>query len=163
MKSLKLAAIVLLFGIAAFSQNFNAGISAGLPTGETREHFSYNLTAEVNCLWKLSKIFDAGIITGYSHYFENETGDQAYGYISFLPIAAATRFNLSKRFIIGLDVGGTIGIGGIGINEGLYFVPKLQYSIKDSIDLVIAQRSLVYDVVFGGSRDVVSIGLEFRL
>ena len=42
-------------------------------------------------------------------------------------------------------------------------MPKIQYSIGDSIDFVIAQRSLVYDIIFGGSRDVFSFGLEFRL
>ncbi|WP_223550318.1 hypothetical protein [Aestuariivivens sp. NBU2969] len=163
MKSLYLIIVVSLFDLTAVSQNFNAGISAGLPKGETRDHFSYNLTAEVNYLWKISEIFEGGILTGYSYYFENETGDQAYGSMSYLAIATAGRFNLCKRFIIGLDIGGTIGISGIDINEGLYFVPKMQYNITDSIGLVIAQRLLVYDVVYGSARDVVSFGLEFRL
>ena len=160
---LRLNAIVLLLSITAISQNINSAISAGLPIGDTRYHHAFNLTLEVNYLWKISKSFDAGISTGYSYYFNSKTSDISHDDMSYLPISAAARFNLSKKFILGFDLGGTIGISGDCINEGVYFAPKMQYKIKDAMDLVIAHRSLLYDIVFGGSRDVVSIGLEFRL
>ncbi|WP_242118857.1 hypothetical protein [Aestuariivivens sediminicola] len=163
MKHWTLLLVLLFSGFTAIAQNLNAGLSAGWPIGDKRQLHSFNLTAEINYLWEISEIFEVGISTGYSFYPNSDKHEYSEGHISYLPISAATRFNVSQKFILGLDLGGTVLISGESIFEGVYAAPKLQYRITESYSVVVALRSLIYDVIFGGSRDLLSIGLEFKI
>lgn len=163
MKNLNLIVVLILIGFTANSQNFNIGISTGLPTGKAARSYTYNLAFEASHLWKLSDKFDLGILTGYSYYVVDESNDFPNEDMSFLPIAAAARFNISNNFEIGFDLGGAFGASGDSINEGVYFAYKIEYRMSDSFDIVAARRILTYDMLTGASRAVVSIGLEYSL
>ncbi|WP_189702508.1 outer membrane beta-barrel protein [Subsaximicrobium wynnwilliamsii] len=172
MKKLILVAVVAVFGLANVNaQNFNAGISAGLPIGDFSDLYSFSVIVDVNYLWEVSEQFDAGVTVGYSHSFGKDEdlnldlGDfgsfdietEDFGYI---PIGAAGRFNASEDFTIGLDLGYAIAVSPSGSDGGFYYAPKVQYGITQSLDIVAAYRGVSLD---GGSFDIVSLGIEFGL
>jgi len=146
------------------AQNFNAGISAGLPIGDAGDFFTFNVTLDVNYLWEVSEDFKAGIATGYSNSFGDSVDGGVFGSIDipdvqFLPIAGAGRFNVSDDFIIGADLGYALGIND-GNDGGFYYAPRAQYSVSETIDVVAAYRGVSIE---GGSFDVITLGVEFGL
>lgn len=173
MKKLLLIITVFAFTYNASAQDestssndgFNAGISVGLPIGDAGDGWTFNVTLDLNYLWEVSDSFDAGLATGYSHSFGDSIDLGSFGSVdlddaSFLPVAAAARFNISDNFILGADIGYAIGISPDGNDGGFYYAPKLQYSVSDSIDIVAAYRGISVD---GGSFDVITLGIEFGL
>ena len=159
MKKLLLVAAIAVFGLSSVNaQNFNGGVSLGLPIGDSGDAYTFNVTLDVNYLWNVSDTFDAGIASGYSHNFGD--GDLNVDDASFLPIAAAGRLNLSDDFVLGADIGYAIGISPDGNDGGFYYAPKLQYSVSEKMDIVGAYRGVSLD---GGSFDVLTLGVEFGL
>lgn len=164
MKKLFLMAVVAVFGFANVNaQDFNLGVNAGLPVGDAGDISSFSLILDANYIWEVSDQFDAGIATGYSHSFgKSKNLDGAnlshvdFGYI---PVAGAGRFNVSEKFILGLDLGYAIGVSN-GNDGGFYYVPKVQYGLSDKMDMIIAYRGVSLN---GGSFDILSAGLEFKL
>ena len=137
------------------AQDFRAGISAGLPVGDASNFTSVALSGDLAYLIPVSEVVSIGPSIGYSAYLkENSNGNS----ISFLPIAAAGRFNVSDRFTVGADLG-----YGVGLNEGndggFYYAPKLQYGVIEPMDIVLAYRGVAND---GNNFSNVSIGVEFK-
>jgi hypothetical protein len=166
MKKLILVAVVAVFGLANVNaQNFNVGISAGLPIGDAGDGYTFSAIIDVNYLWEVSEQFDAGLTAGYSHSFGEDIDLGEFGSVKlddagFIPIGVAGRFNASEDFTIGLDLGYAIGISPDGNDGGFYYAPKVQYGITQSLDIVAAYRGVSLD---GGSFDIVSLGIEFGL
>ncbi len=161
-----LCAAIAVFGLTNVNaQEFNVGASAGLPIGDAGDFATFSVLLDVNYLWEVSDKFEAGAAIGFSHSFgedqsvsigdfevESEAQD-----ISFLPIGAAGRFNVSESFTIGADIGYAVGIND-GNDGGFYYAPKLQYGVSESLDIVAAYRGVSVE---GGSFDIVSLGVEF--
>lgn len=164
MKKLMLLTAIVVFGLSTVNgQNFNVGINAGLPVGDAGDLSSFSLILDANYLWQVSEQFDAGISTGFSHSFGKEESFEGitfdYGDFSFIPIAAAARFNASEKFTLGADLGYAIGVND-GNDGGFYYAPKVQYGVTNAMDIVLAYRGVSAD---GGSFDIFSAGLEFKL
>ena len=165
MKKLLLCAAISVLGLSNVSgQNFNAGISAGLPVGDAGDAFTFNVTLDVNYLWEVSEAFDAGVATGFSNSFGDSIDVELFGSIDipdfqFIPIAAAGRFNVSDKFVIGADLGYAVGLSD-GNDGGFYYAPKVQYGVSESIDIVLAYRGVSIE---NGSFDVLTLGVEFGL
>ncbi len=104
----------------------------------------------------------------YQHYFGSEEDVTLFGQtvtveyddFGFLPIAAAGRYAVSEEFTLGADLGYAIGLSPDGNDGGFYYAPKVQYSISDSLDIVLAYKGVSLD---GGSFDALSLGVEFGL
>ncbi|MEP3838582.1 MAG: hypothetical protein ABJM36_13090, partial [Algibacter sp.] len=60
--------------------------------------------------------------------------------ISFLPIAASGRLNVSDDLSLGADVGYGVGIND-GNDGGVYYSPSVIYGLTETLDLVLAYRS----------------------
>ncbi|MEO6347853.1 MAG: hypothetical protein ABIO60_08080 [Aquaticitalea sp.] len=164
MKKLMVFAAVAVFGLSNVNaQNFNVGISAGLPIGNAGDFSSFSAILDANYLWNVSEQFDAGIASGFSNSFgknikiDGETFD--YGDFSFVPIAGAARYNVSDKFTLGADLGYAIGVNN-GNDGGFYYAPKVQYGVSENLDLVLAYRGVSSN---GGSFDILSFGIEFGL
>jgi hypothetical protein len=162
MKKLMLFAVAV-FGFTANAQNFNIGISGGLPIGDTVDAYTFAVQLDVNYLWEVSEKFDAGVASGFSQWFGDAIDLGVFGSFdvedaSLLPVAAAGRFNASEDFTIGADLGYAIGISPDGNDGGFYYAPKVQYSVSESIDVVAAYRGVSVD---GGSLDMITLGVEF--
>lgn len=164
MKKLILLAAVAVFGLANVNaQDFNLGINAGLPIGDSGDISSFSLILDANFLWQVSDQFDAGIASGFSHSFGKKVtvANENFNFrdVSFIPIAGAARFNVSEQFTLGVDLGYAIGVSD-GNDGGFYYAPKVQYGVSETIDIVLAYRGVSLD---GGSFDILSAGVEFSL
>ncbi len=176
MKKLFLAVFVVFAFVSANAQDFNAGLSFGLPVGEATSDLpsgfngnthSFSIVLDVNYLWNVSEKFDAGIASGYSHSFGDKISYEDENVIitnirvddvGFLPIALAGRFNVSDKFTLGADLGYAIAITPSEIDGGFYYVPKVQYGISDAIAIVAAYRGISLD---RGSFGNITLGIEF--
>ncbi len=163
--------ILFVIGIALISctsmvaQQFNIGAGAALPVGDANDVSSFGINVEANYLWEVSEQFGAGLTVGYLNYFGKTISNPIFDDVSFddfgfLPIAASGRFQASEKFTLGLDLGFALGLSPDGIDDGFYWAPKAQYGITQSLDLVLAFRSINLD---GGSFDALSLGIEFGL
>jgi len=165
MKKLMLLAAVAVFGLSSVNaQDFNAGISAGLPMGDAGDFTTFGISLDVNYLWEVSEEFDAGITTGYQHYFGDSVDILGTTFdfedFGFLPIAAAARYSVSEKFTVGADLGYALGVSPDGNDGGFYYAPKIQFGVTDSLDIVFAYRGVSLD---GGSFDSITLGVEFGL
>ena len=164
MKKLLLVAAIAVFGLSSVNaQNFNGGISLGLPIGDAGDAWTFNVTLDVNYLWDAGENFKAGVATGFSHSF-GDSIDTGFGTFDvedaqFLPLAGAARFAVSEEFTLGADLGYAIGISE-GNDGGFYYSPRAQYSLSEALDIVLAYRGVSLD---GGSFDVLTLGVEFGL
>jgi hypothetical protein len=173
MKKLLLMTVIAFFGFTVGAQDsssadsggFNLGINVGLPVGDAGDGWNFNVTLDLSYLWEVSDVFGAGIATGYSHSFGDSVDLGGFGSFEvedagFIPIAGAARFNVSDEFILGADLGYAIGVSPSGNDGGFYYVPRIQYGVSESIDIVLAYRGTSVD---GGSFDVLTLGVEFGL
>ncbi len=160
-----LFAAVAVFGLTSVTaQNFNAGISAGLPMGDAGDLTTFGINIDVSYLWEVSDDFTAGVASGYQHYLGDSIEILGTSVdiddTGFLPIAAAGRYSLSEEFTVGADLGYAVGISPDGNDGGFYYAPRVQYGVSESIDIVAAYRGVSLD---GGSFDAITIGVEFGL
>ncbi|WP_431107613.1 outer membrane beta-barrel protein [Winogradskyella poriferorum] len=168
MKKLFLAAFAVFAFASVNAQEFKAGVSAALPMGDAGDVSSFGVNLDVSYLWEVSEDFKAGVASGYQHYFGSEEDVTLFGQtvtveyddFGFLPIAAAGRYAVSEEFTLGADLGYAIGLSPDGNDGGFYYAPKVQYSISDSLDIVLAYKGVSLD---GGSFDALSLGVEFGL
>lgn len=162
MKKLLLCTVITVLGLTSVNaQGPSLGVNVGLITGDFSDGYSFNLTLDASYLWELSDQIEAGVATGYSHSFlkSDFEGDAA----SFLPIAAAGRFNVSEEFAVGVDLGYAVGINE-GNDGGFYYAPRVEYSIGESLDLVAAYRGVSIDagpITLG--FNTITLGVEFDL
>ncbi|WP_034058286.1 hypothetical protein [Lacinutrix jangbogonensis] len=168
MKKLLVCAAIAVFGMSSvFAQEFNVGLSAALPMGDAGDFTTFGVNLDANYLWDVSDDFKAGVTTGYHHYFGDEVTTSVFGTsltlefddFGFLPIAAAGRYNVSEVLTVGADLGYAVGLSPDGNEGGVYYAPKIQYSVSDKIDIVAAYKGISND----GSFDSVSLGVEFGL
>ncbi|MFC4220090.1 outer membrane beta-barrel protein [Flagellimonas marina] len=164
MKKILLFTSALILGISTIqAQNsFYIGAHAGLPVNDGASNYtSFALTADVGYLFDISEDFKIGPTLGYSHTFGKdidmgvlfaETDD-----IQFMPIAAASRFNISDKFTVGADVGFAIGINEEN-DGGFYYSPRAAYSLSKTIDAVLSYRGISGD---SGNWNIISVGVEF--
>lgn len=168
MKKLFLAAFAVFAFASVNAQEFKAGVSAALPMGDAGDVSSFGVNLDVSYLWEVSEDFKAGVASGYQHYFGSEEDVTLFGQtvtveyddFGFLPIAAAGRYAVSEEFTLGADLGYAIGLSPDGNDGGFYYAPKVQYSISDNLDIVLAYKGVSLD---GGSFDALSLGVEFGL
>ncbi|OYX25042.1 MAG: hypothetical protein B7Z06_07980 [Flavobacteriales bacterium 32-35-8] len=124
--------------------------------GDVKDYSSLNIGVDVNYLWNVSEEFDAGLTAGYTTFLGKDGAD-ALGY---LPIAAAARFNVSEDFTIGVDLGYAIGVNPSGLDSGFYYVPKVQYGVSESLDIVLAYKGIS---VNSSNVSSLNLGVEFGL
>lgn len=150
-------------GFAVNAQDLKFGANVGLPLGDAGDAYTFNLALDVSYLWNVGEGFDAGIASGYSHSFGDSETILGVKFsvpdFSFIPIAGAARYLITEDFRVGVDLGYAINVSKDG-DGGFYYAPRLQYAIKDNLDIVASYRGVS---VNGGSFDTVALGLEFRL
>ena len=161
MKKLFLLSIIAVFAINNIGAQgqLKGGVNLGLPVGDAGDFATFSIAVDLGYLFEISETFDAGVITGFSHSFGDEIGGFEIDDIQFLPLAAAGRLSVSDKFAVGTDLGYAVGINE-GNDGGFYYAPRAQYSLSESLDLVLAYRGVSRD---GGSFDVLTLGIEFEL
>lgn len=140
MKKLFLLSIIAVFSIGSMNAQgqLNGAISAGIPTGDASDFASFALALDLNYLLEISEDFSAGPSVGYNSLFlkSDYEGDN----VSFLPIAAAGRLNVSEKLALGADVGYAVGLNE-GNDGGFYYSPSILYTLTEIINIMLAYNA----------------------
>ena len=121
---------MMAFGVAVNAQEgeLNVGGTIGLPVGDSSDA---NVTGaiEANYLFKVSEDFKVGPAVSYLH-FQQKGAD-----VAFLPLAAATRYQLDDKFILGADLGYGIGVRPSGATQnGFYYRGRQTHTHRGPIE-----------------------------
>jgi hypothetical protein len=167
MKKLMLLAAIAVFGLTSVNaQNFNAGVTAGIPIGDFSDAYTFNVGLDVNYLWEVSDDFEAGVASGFNQSFGDDQEITLLGQTTtlsvddfqYIPIAAAGRFNASDDFQVGADLGYAVAVGeGDG---GFYYRPMVGYNVGETTQITLSYRGVSAD---GGSFSTVNAGVNFSL
>jgi opacity protein-like surface antigen len=109
MKKLFLLAVVAVLGMSSMNaQRFTGSVDFGLPMGDIKDSYTFNIAVQGNYLWEVADEFEAGVTAGYSHYLGDSVDVPILGSIDiddagFLPIGGAARYNLSDEITVGAD------------------------------------------------------------
>lgn len=139
MKKLILIIAIALVGFTTNAQNFNLGVSGGLPVGDASDAFSFSAVLDASALWEVSEEFYAGVATGFIYSF-GDSIDTGFGSVDFddfgfLPVAAAGRYALSEEFVLGADIGYALGITPSEADGGFYYAPRLDICLPKMLVL----------------------------
>tara|TARA_B110001450_G_scaffold37265_1_gene33074 strand:+ start:1375 stop:1869 length:495 start_codon:yes stop_codon:yes gene_type:complete len=127
MKNLFLSVIAFFaFTLIAQAQaGLNLGMSYGFPSGNDMSAFyDSSLTIDGSYLTSVSEKIDAGLASGFHTSF----GKKAIPDFQFIPIAAAGRLGLTKRIVLGGDLGYAIGLND-GNDGGFYYRPMVGFTL----------------------------------
>ncbi|CAM1366172.1 conserved hypothetical protein [Tenacibaculum litoreum] len=162
MKKLLLVIAMVAVGLTANAQEgkFNLGASIGLPAADADTGYDFAIGLEANYLFSVSDNFQLGPSVSYSHYFGGDIAGFDIEDASFLPIAAAARFNASEKFIVGLDLGYAVGISPDANDGGFHYRPLVGYSVSDNTSI---QASYSGVSVEGGTMANFGLGVVFGL
>lgn len=107
---------------------FKAGLTTGLPMGDSKDFASFNLGVDVRAQYLFNPHFGIGFASGYNHFFGKDDFDD----FGVIPLAAFARYYFQKE---GLFIGTDLGFGYLTNVEdntgGLYFNPQIGYHNED--------------------------------
>jgi hypothetical protein len=145
---------VTMFSTISWAQaGLNIGFSIGFPYENYNGYdYSFAFNADINYLVEVSPAFDIGIASGYGMAFGESTtyyvgplvGNTTFETpdYQYVPVAAAARFNLTKRFTFGADIGYAISVSSaqdLGNNDyysgGFYWRPMFGFNISEKLQL----------------------------
>lgn len=157
--------IALLFISSINAQKgFRIEVGIGPTTGDSREYFSYTLLGNFYYLWKVSDNITIGPTTGVLVFLGdgNYTSGSNCFFCSipdvYIPIAIASRVDISKEFTLGTDIGYGISANTINEGGGFYFRPNITYNLKEKFALIGSYSNINEK---GGSASTISLGLNF--
>jgi hypothetical protein len=105
-----------------------AGVSAGIPVGNTAAYSSFTAGAIVNAQMMANPHLGLGLTSGYSHYF-GKNGGQDFGAI---PLGALVRYYAHEPGLLaGTDLGYTFTTNIPGSTGGFYVKPQLGWNNYD--------------------------------
>jgi len=165
MKKLFLAAFAVFAFASVNAQELRAGLTGGLPIGDFSDAYSFSFGLDASYLWEVSEDFSAGIATGYATSPGDSQSITILGItttidavdFSYIPLAAAGRFNASEGFVLGADIGYAIATGdGDG---GFYYRPMVGYNISEEFQITASYRGVS---VNGGSFSTVNLGVNYK-
>ncbi len=159
-KILLLLAIAILSFTAVQSQNIKAGISVGLPVGDTSDAYTFGLQADFAYLFEINEVFHVGPMASLLYYngdkIKSPIGNYNVDDALFLPVGAHARF-LLEEFFFGADLGYGIGLSPSGNDGGFFYRPKVGYDFG-SLAALISYSGVTRD---GGTFSSVNLGVEF--
>lgn len=160
-----LVLIFLFFTSLSAQQGFRAEIGIGTTVGDISELHSYTLQGNLYYLWDVAKNIDFGFTSGALVFLGNASADSCDGCFFddyeaelHIPIALASRVNLSNRFSLGLDTGYALYIHIFDSGGGFYFRPVIAYHIKNKIALTASYANIYSS---GYSSSSINIGVNF--
>lgn len=156
-------AIASLGSMNAQQGVLNWGLNVGIPTGDASDVSNFTLGAELNYIFPVAEGFTLGPSVQYSHFFGKDyeiLGTTVEGSdASFLPISGAARFNITDSFVVGANVGYTLGLDD-GNDRGFYYRPIVGFKLGESSQLNFSYSGISND---GSTISNVSLGIMFGL
>ena len=162
MKKLFLLSMLALFSLTMSAQEskFFVGANVGMPTGDISDLYSVSFGADVNYMFNTN----FGVAVGYQSFSGKTISilgtDMKIPSASFLPIAAAGRYNLSDAFVLGADVGYAVGMSPEGNDGGFYYKPMLAYAVASNVSINVHYSGIGVD---GGTFSSLGLGVLFGL
>ena len=134
MKKLFLVAIAtvgFVFSGTAQETKIKVGVDAGIPMGDIKDDYSFNLGVNGAYIWEnVTEGLDVGAGLSYNMYMAKEVdgfkGDNA----SFLPIYGTANYSFTENIFAGADLGYALGLAPSGLDGGLYYQPKVGYKTE---------------------------------
>jgi hypothetical protein len=105
-----------------------AGVSVGMPVGNTAQYSSFSAGGVVNAQMMANPHLGLGVTTGYTHYF-GKNGTSDFGAI---PLGALIRYYAHEPgLLVGTDIGYAFTTNIAGSTGGLYVKPQLGWNNYD--------------------------------
>ncbi len=164
MKKIILSAVAVLFVSVVAQAQFKVGVNGGIPIGQVNDNYSFILSGDLGYFFELSEEFAAGPIANYLHAFGDEVGGMEINDLQLIPVGGGFRWSPVDALAVGVDLAYAFSVSeDTDLDDGdFYYAPKLVYNFSDNMGVVAAYRSVV-DLDEKGSRDFVSLGLEFTI
>jgi len=152
MKKLFFAAIIAVFSMTSMNaQDGQFGIGAHV-LSDTVLGFG----VDVNYLFEVADAIQVGPAIGYTTFSDKNFS------LSYVPIAAAARYNVSDEFVLGLDLGYAKFLGDLGkvISGGTYYRPMAGYSFMENLSVNLYYESISFA---GASDGAFGAGVMYKL
>ncbi len=167
MKKLFLVAIATVgfaFSGNAQESQLKFGVDAGIPMGDIKDGYSFNLGANAAYMWNgVAEGFDVGVGVSYNMYFGKEEEFMGVTFevenASFLPIYATANYGFTENIFAGADLGYALGLAPDGIEGGFYYQPKVGYQ-TEMFEVFVGYKGIAVD---GGAFSSVNVGFNFKL
>lgn len=105
-----------------------AGLTAGIPVGDTDDFTSFNLGVDLRGQHMVTPNFAIGLASGYTHFFAEEGLDD----FGVIPAAGFLRYYFQPSgLFFGSDVGYGFITGDNNLEGGLYINPQIGYHNYD--------------------------------
>ncbi|MFD2910167.1 hypothetical protein ACFSX9_15660 [Flavobacterium ardleyense] len=155
-KGLLAVAALLVFGFAnAQEGKFKAGAHVGLPMGDAKDVYSFNIGLDATYTWAISDKFDAGIGSGYTLY----TGKESFiEDASFVPVYATAQFLLTENIFLGADLGYAIAVAPSNSDGGFLYQPKVGFQVSE-FSVYAGYKGIAAD---GATLGSVNLGFNYR-
>lgn len=140
---------------------FRIGVNLGLPVGDAAEITTFGLGLELNYHYGISKVFDLGLIAGYSHAFidTEKVESNDFDNIRFFTVAGSVRVYPTVRSRINFGVDGGYAYGLDDEQEGgLYYRPLIAYNIGRGTEISVSYSGISND---DSQWDTVALGFYF--
>ena len=159
MKTLIITLMFSALSLSAYSQEgLKIGISGGLPIGQDAEPYTVNLQGNLDYLFHITREIHIGVTTAYSHYVGGEVDGVDQEDFTYVPLGGTAQFHISDKVKLGADLGYALILKPEDLEGGFFYVPKVQYSLSENTDLVLAYRGIAHNTISLGS---ISLGFEF--
>lgn len=159
--TLLFALFILAFTNAIAQEEYKIEIFGGIPTARAADITTFSLGISAAYQYEVSDTFATGISIGYYSSFGETVNGVKLDNIQFFPIAATLNLNLSKRLVLGGDIGYAIGVDDRANNGGFYYSPKLQLKLNDNIAIIGAFRGVIITIPEQSAFNIATLGLGF--
>ena len=165
MKKLISLVFISIFTVTTLNAQglMSLGGGGGVPVGDAADLTTFAIAIDLGYLFEISDSFEAGVSTGYHHYFGDEITSGSFAIevddIQFLPIAATARVNISDQFYLQGDIGYALELGDGG-EGGFYYRPALGYRVSEQGAVDISYSGISVD---GGNFSSVLLRFQWQL
>lgn len=163
MKRLFLVAIATVgfaFSGTAQETQLKFGLDAGMPMGDIKDMYSFNLAANAAYMWNgVAEGFDVGAGVSYNTYFAKEVGGKKGDNASFLPIYATANYGFTENIFAGADLGYAVVLAPSGADGGVYYQPKVGYQ-TEKFEVFVGYKAIA---VSGVAQTSVNLGFNYKL
>ena len=167
MKKLFLVAIATVgfaFSGTAQETQLKFGLDAGMPMGDIKDMYSFNISANAAYMWNgVAEGFDVGVGVSYNTYIgkEEEIAGMKFEFenASFLPIYATANYGFTENIFAGADLGYAVVLAPSGADGGVYYQPKVGYQ-TESFEVFVGYKAVA---VSGGAFSFIGLGLNYKL
>jgi hypothetical protein len=166
MKKLLFIVSILIVG-TVFAQDggklkgLKLGIHGGIPIGDSKNNFDFNVGADVAFMHYLQDGFGIGVITGFDMYKIKKSDDLKVieglndKDFNVVPLGLSLQLPLSEKFFLGADMGFAFFINTTGTNGGAFIQPKLGFQ-REKFEIYGAYRKITQT---GGGNTISTLNL----